>query len=291
MEKFRCLPVQEPFCCFTEIITLFPSEIRRFKEVIENFGVLIPSFGGFLRASVVEKAIKGEKYAWVPLTDKVYVYIDLIFVSYKPYKKPISEVFKNFIKRYDLDPPYVCPFLDEDSFRCSIYEQRPISCKRYPAIGYPLFDKEQCLVCSQGKAFCQNCDGLSAEDLLSYYKTEEFKREIKEFHKLIRQAFSYSNVLNEAIKLSKEMDFAPPPPNVTIILHHLTYFLYQTFSLSIEKQISNLERALKYQKGNKAKEELITNLTTLSEVRKVKTLGKKLPKDLIKLKVHNLPLP
>lgn len=291
MKKFKCLPVKEPFCCFTEIITLYPSEIERFKEAIENFGVLIPSFGGFWRAALVEKGIKGEKYAFVPLTDKVYVYIDLIFISYKPYKKPLSKHFKEFIKRYDLDPPHVCPFLDEETFKCSIYEERPISCRRYPAIRYATFDEEQCLACSNGKAFCQNCDGLTVEDLLSYYKTTEFENEHKEFYKLIRKAFSYSNVLKEAIEISKKMNFMPPPPNATIILHHLAYFIYQEFNLSLEKQIANMERALKYQQGDKAKKEIIVNLNTLYEVRKVQNLGRKLPRDLVKIKINNLPLP
>jgi len=290
MEKFRCLPVREPFCCFTEIITLFPSEIKRFKEAIENFGVLIPSFGGFWRASLVGKHSEEGRYAFVPLTEEVYVYVDLIFVSYKLYEKPLSKPFKEFIKRYDLDPPYVCPFLSEETFKCSIYEKRPISCRRYPAIRSETFDKEQCLICSQGKAFCQNCEGLTVEDLLSkYYKALENER--KEFYKLIRKAFAYSNVLKEAIEISKEMGFMPPPPQTTIILHHLTYFLYQEFGLSLEKQISNMERALKYQRGKGAKKEIYFNLNTLYEVKKVNTLGKRLPRELIKLKVNKLPLP
>jgi len=293
MEKFKCLPKKEPFCCFTERLTLLPSEVRKFKKAIENYGVLIPSFRGFWDCKQVKSQLKDyEGYAFISLTKKTCAYVELEFIPLKAYTKSVSREFKEYLSKYELNPPYVCPFLDEKTFRCSIYEERPLCCRRYPALVNATFEKEQCIACSNGKAFCQNCDGKTVEELLSPYKTEEFKKERKEFHNLIKTAFSYSNVLNEAIKVLKSMNFmVPPSPNFFLVIHHLTFFIYQNFDLSLEKQLANLENALRVQKGKEPAMELSLNLRSLKEVKKVKNLGKKLPEYMVKVKLDNLPIP
>jgi len=88
------------------------------------------------------------------------------------------------------------------------------------------------------------------------------------------------------------MNFMVPPfPNFFLVIHHLTFFIYQKFDLSLEKQLANLENALRVQKGKEPAMELALNLRSLKEVKKVETLGKKLPEHMVKVKLNNLPIP
>jgi Fe-S-cluster containining protein len=56
--------------------------------------------------------------------------------EFKPYKGSAT-VFQVTLNRSKLDDPvyqYVCPFLDEDNYACTVYETRPFDCRTWPFI-------------------------------------------------------------------------------------------------------------------------------------------------------------
>ena len=124
-----------------------------------------------------------------------------------------------------LDLRIYCPYLDLKSKKCTIYEKRPHTCRRYPfGIGYQTLEGTNTIVCDQVRCpgFQKSLEGLQLindEGKVSNDIIDNFiGREILANHKKNYDA------TNEFLKLVRKLDLLVSiPPEIakpTIGLYH-----------------------------------------------------------------------
>ena len=64
--------------------------------------------------------------------------------------------------------PYVCPFLDEASYACTIYENRPFDCQTWPYIIHKVTQTGHTLVAHFTGDVCLALKEISTEDFEEY---------------------------------------------------------------------------------------------------------------------------
>jgi Fe-S-cluster containining protein len=64
--------------------------------------------------------------------------------------------------------PYVCPFLDEDAYSCSIYDVRPFDCRTWPFIIHKVVQTGQTLVAHFTGDVCLALDEVDGETFEEY---------------------------------------------------------------------------------------------------------------------------
>jgi Fe-S-cluster containining protein len=64
--------------------------------------------------------------------------------------------------------PYVCPFLDEENYACSIYDVRPFDCRTWPFIVHKVVQTGQTLVAHFTGDVCLALDEVQPEDFDEY---------------------------------------------------------------------------------------------------------------------------
>jgi Fe-S-cluster containining protein len=304
MEKFKCSPFREPFCCLTERISFTPAEIRKFKEVLNTEMILVPQFKGFVKGEFFNRVMQRARrkgvleyllnsVSLIPLSEKVYGVLILEVNSLKKYPKPLSPLLRENIKRrFNWEETPVCPFLNIETFKCEIYDERPFSCRLFPLIvAKKKFDKTLCEVCSGGKAFCENCEGLSPSELENSLDTAWLEKEVKEYHSLIRSAFSHSEILSEAIKIFENGNrIVPLFKDVYYFLPRLTVFVYKYFGLSIDKQVEALKSAYYSFNCPQRKKEIGVHLHNFLYLQRIQNedFGKRMPKIILESKLKKV---
>jgi len=250
---FTCSPKNEPFCCFTERLTLLPNEIRNFKEGWENGGVLLPLFRGIYKIDNPHSKLIAQEVSLIDLKEvSLVVRMEINFFPLIPERK-ISEHFKNYLrKRFKLKGTlaFRCPFLKGKN--CSIYKNRPLFCRLFPVyIGKSLQERF---------AECFECGGLDVLQGKSIKKQEKInrrellkrKKDIEEWKKFVRNLFTKREILSEVIKIMEEIRNNPyylhlllNNPNFICPLISAIQEVYDYFGIDINKQIQIVERAWK----------------------------------------------
>jgi Fe-S-cluster containining protein len=113
-----------------------------------------------------------------------------------------------------LDQKIYCPYLDSNSRKCTIYEERPRTCRTYPfGIGYQTLHGTNTIVCDQGRCpgFQKSLEGLqltNGEGKVSNDIIDNFiGREILANHKKNYDA------TDEFLKLVRKLDLLFPMPH------------------------------------------------------------------------------
>jgi Fe-S-cluster containining protein len=71
-------------------------------------------------------------------------------------------------KMDDKDYPYVCPFLDEDQYTCTIYEERPFDCRLWPMIIHKIQQNGPTILAHFTGDACLALQEVSDEDFADY---------------------------------------------------------------------------------------------------------------------------
>ena len=252
--RFTCSPKAEPFCCYTERITLLPSEVRKHKEGWENGGLLVPMFRGVFKKEFVSRKKIGsvEQVDLVELEQmSLLVRMELVFFPLVPVEE-LSDSFRKHLRGLDLNGNLVfkCPFLKDG--RCSIYKEKPLFCRLFPiSVHGPLGEhRKKCFECGGPRVF----EGRSVNKQIQLNKTEVLRRrkDIEEWKKIVRELFNDKYVVLEALGVMNEA--RRDRSFLFSILHNpdlMTSFttvipkVYDYFGIDIDNQIRVAEKAWK----------------------------------------------
>lgn len=112
-----------------------------------------------------------------------------------------DKVFQIRLKEAEIpheEYPYVCPFLDEANYRCTIYEVRPFDCRIWPFIVLKVRETGQVLLAHFTGEACLAVQEAQPEDFAAYeaymqqlVTSESFLKFLKKYPELIWEHGSY----------------------------------------------------------------------------------------------------
>lgn len=90
-------------------------------------------------------------------------------------------------QQQDTDYPYVCPFLDEDNYRCTIYEVRPFDCRVWPMLLHRRAGRPEVQLSHYHGDVCLALAEASEADLDAYKKAYKTLLHSESFQQFLRQ--------------------------------------------------------------------------------------------------------
>ncbi len=90
--------------------------------------------------------------------------------EFVPFKETENTFQIRLKKAKHEDPvyPYVCPFLDEDNYQCSIYDVRPFDCRIWPFIILKISETGEVQLAHFTGSACLALEEVSPEDFAEY---------------------------------------------------------------------------------------------------------------------------
>ncbi|MFO7322892.1 MAG: YkgJ family cysteine cluster protein [Chloroflexota bacterium] len=145
--------------------------------------------------------------------------------EFRPFKES-DRVFQIQLKRSTMPDavyPYVCPFLDEENYLCTIYDERPFDCQTWPFIVHKVEQTGSTLVAYFTGDVClalKEVDPADFEEYQAYFvalvTSEKYLQVLRDHPELIwvhneDGVYHTVSLADISTALSPESDAAEPP--------------------------------------------------------------------------------
>jgi len=289
-EYYRCQPKEQAICCLDTMISLTGREIEEHREVLNENGILFGTYTGFYPKEEAERwrekaeNTEGGVYIFYSLRELGIdvddeITVDLVYFTFAPLERKGTI---EFCRKKGVPSFAKCPYYDEETARCGIYDRRFYQCRLFPH-----FRREQIWFgLNPLLEMCQKCNPESCSQVpkKGYRKKGEIvkeelslregmRREMEELRKVHKEVLKdYFALLGR--RLLAEMTngnfkvvfetfvrlYMPPIPSIKEVvwgggamatLPFPAYYiasLYLHFGWDLEKSVNALDRFYRYAK-------------------------------------------